>query len=316
MARTLGGPMHTSTTTAQIAPAQICASCAAHDFGLCGMLGDACSSLLSPRCHQTRYKRGDELALQGELTDRIGIISSGLVKVVLMTADGEHHILQLLKPGHIVGDPCKAENAFSWEAATSARICWVNRATLNALIRDEPQIYRAYLAITAQQLEEHRLWAASMRGRNTLQRIAFWIVQQLPDARDGAKATVRIPLTRRDLASLLDMTVETLCRGLHQLADRNAICLLTPEEIDVVDMTKLRLFGRCGEDRVHEVLNAPDTRMDSQKPFCIARQQTPARTQPIPAQSSRSEMERRHGKVRLMTAVNDDQPKLWIPDRG
>lgn len=255
-----------------------CVTCTPRRLGLCGLLDSTSLAVLSVRSQHVRYKSGDEIALQGERSDRIGIISTGLVRVVLMTEDGEHHLLQLLKPGQIVGDPYRPENAFSWEAVISTEICWINRQTLEKLMHDHPQVHQAYLSVIARQLEDHRLWAAAMRGRNTLQRTAFWVVQQLSPVAEGSAEIIQIELSRRDLASLLDMTVETLCRSLHQLADRDAIALLAPDEIKVLNPTKLRFFARCGERRASEVLNS---RADGKEnPFCISR--PPKRSHPLP----------------------------------
>lgn len=265
-----------------------CASCAANHLGLCGLLDHTSFSLLSERSQQAHYTKGDEIALQGEQSDRIGIISAGLVKVVLMTEDGEHHVLQLLKPGQFVGDPCRSENVFSWEAAVSADVCWINRQALDKLMQDHPDIHQAYLDVTSQQLEAHRLWAASMRGRNTLQRTAFWIVQQLNKAADGGTENIRIGLSRRDLASLLDMTAETLCRSLYQLIDRGAITLVSPDEINVQNFPKLRMFARCGESRVNESLNSQVEAKDN--PFCIAQNPKRGRASLIKAKSRQNDL--------------------------
>lgn len=249
---------------------EACATCEAHRVGLCDLLDDASATLISSRCQRLRYGTGDEIALQGEKSERIGIVVTGLVKIVLLTEEGEHHLLQILKPGQIVGDPCKADNAFSWEAATETEICWINRQTLEAIKRNHPTVHQAYLEITARQLEEHRIWTASMRGRSTTQRIAFWLLQQVPDPRDTAQATIRITLTRRDLASLLDMTVETLCRGLRQLSDRGAIQALTPDKIEVLNIAKLRLFARCKDSHLCNILNCRDHALAKDNPFCIS----------------------------------------------
>jgi CRP/FNR family transcriptional regulator, anaerobic regulatory protein len=230
-----------------------CASCVARQIGLCGALGETPCAVSPMRGHPVSYQSGEEIAPQGECSEKLGIVASGLVKVVLITEDGENHLLQLVQPGEIVGDPCQKSNVFSWEAATPSNICWINRQTLDGMMQENPQLYRAYIGVIAHQLETQRLWTAAMRGRNTLQRIAFWIHQQIPKTRDFVAPFVQVNLTRRDLASLLDMTVETLCRGLHQLSERGAIDLITPTKIKVTNRVKLQLFERheqCGIDKL------------------------------------------------------------------
>jgi len=43
------------------------------------------------------------------------------------------------------------------------------------------------------------------------------------------------------------MTVETLCRSLHQLEERGVIRLLAPDLVEVRDRPRLRLPG-CGQE--------------------------------------------------------------------
>lgn len=202
--------------------------------------------------------------------DQIGIISSGLVRVVLLTEDGEQHFVHLLKPGQIVGNPCKSENAFSWEAATPVRICWIKRKTLEQLMLEHPSAYLSCFAVIARQLEDERLWNAAMRGCTTQQRIAFWLKQQLPVQGKPKGALIHIPLTRRDLASWLDMSVENLCRGLHGLANKGAITMLAPDTVEVANPEKLIHYARCGETRIGEVLRFRSEHDSDANPFRLS----------------------------------------------
>ena len=247
-----------------------CALCGTRNLGICQLLDSSCGVRVAARSQPLSYLRSAEILVQGEHADRIGIIRSGFVKVVLLGEDGDHQVIQILKPGQIVGDPCTRKNAFSWEAATAARICWLQLSTLNTIMKDHPQVYKAFLHVIARQLEEHRIWAASMRRRNTVQRIAFWLIQQAPGLQDGATVVIEIALTRRDLASLLDMSVETLCRGLHQLCDRYAIRLRTPERIEILNIIKLRILARCSNERMNDALKTREPMINRENPFCIS----------------------------------------------
>lgn len=232
-----------------------CQSCAAkQQDGNCGYFHDCDTSRFAAKTARARFDSGSEILIQGAPVEKVGVLVSGLVKIVMITKDGDEQLVQLLRPGQIIGDPLAVENAFSWEAATDAEVCWITPTALDSLLRDRPQQYRAFLVAVSRQLQELQLSTVRMRGRNTLERVAFWLVEQIEQASDAANPRLRIALTRRDLASLLDMTVETLCRALHQLAERDAIDLLAPDFIEVSDFAKLRLLARCQDERPHATL--------------------------------------------------------------
>ncbi len=191
----------------------------------------------SARCHLGRYRQGAEIAGQGERSDRIGIVASGLVKIVNLTERGDAQVLQILRRGHLVGLPESRASAFAWEAAVDAEVCWIPRPAWEALLCERPDQLRACLATMQRQLEDMQLWVVAMRGRSTLERVAFWLLQE---AESTGGAVIPVRLTRRDLASLLDMTVETLCRQLRQLQRRRAVRMPAPDRVEIVDAARLR----------------------------------------------------------------------------
>ncbi len=234
-----------------------CARCPVRDLGVCRGLASADRSALASQSYHSIVEAGSTILDQDERSDRVGIVASGFAKVVYATEEGNEQLLQLLHPGDLVGDPTGARNAVSWEAATDMTFCWVPLKKLVALFRDQPGLYPGILKAVVQQAEVSQIWSAELRGRNTVQRVAYWLLTQLPSRSANAVAPViNIQLTRRDLASYLDMSAETLCRALHSLADRKAVNILAPDQIQVREITKLRVQAKCVEERVLSRLRA------------------------------------------------------------
>ena len=231
-----------------------CLSCPVSHLGLCSWFDSATSANIANRTTMTHFARGTPILIQGEPEARVGVIVSGLAKVVLVEETGEEHLLQLLHPGVLVGDPFATESPFSVEAATDVDLCWLPSSILASAIRQFPAAYRCQLDATTRQANELRFAHVALRGRNALERLAHWILLQIPDDVPSPPQRLQIVLSRRDLASLLEMTVETLCRSLHQLEDRKAIRLLTPETLDVIDRDRLRVLARGKDDRLHDTL--------------------------------------------------------------
>lgn len=238
-----------------------CNSCAARKNGFCCTLDADSLADFATRSFRTRHEQGTEISIQGEQADKIGVIASGLVKVIVITEQGDEHLLQILHTGQLVGDPDKASNRYSWEAASETVVCWMPKKSWETFLKARPDHFRAYAASMTAQLDELRDSMIRMRGRSTLQRTACWLLEQVPNATDATRPEISIVLSRRDLASLLDMTVETLCRALHQLDERGAIDLMTPDHVRVTDLVKLRVLGKCPDEAVGAALDEPALRV-------------------------------------------------------
>lgn len=234
-----------------------CDDCTARQTGLCSAFDRDALLDFARRSYRETYRQGAEIAAQGEAADRIGIVASGLVKLVVLTEGGDEHVLQILRTGHLIGDPEREVNGFSSEAATETTICWMPRQTWHGFLQSHPQIFRGFLSALNRQFEELQMSVVKMRGRSTVQRLALWLVEQLPGATEGSTPQIRIVLTRRDLASLLDMTVETLCRALHQIEERGAIRLLAPDHLAVTDLGRLRRLAKFQNEQIGAALAEP-----------------------------------------------------------
>ncbi len=234
-----------------------CARCPARQKGICGAVTPATVEAVALRGHRVTYAQNKPFLDQGTHSDRIGIVVSGLAKAVHINEDGDEFVLGIQRAGDLVGDPFGVENAVSWEAATDVTVCWLSTASLDQLLTEYPDLQRAYLQALSQQMGEQQRWFASLRGRNTTERLALWLVDQALFGDRSAEGVVPLDLSRRDLASLLDMSTETLCRSLYHLVDKGAIEMLAPDCVGLADPDQLRRLAKCEPDQKLEPLT-PD----------------------------------------------------------
>ena len=236
-----------------------CRTCPARRVGFCASLEPTSLDALSRRVQKFLYARGSEIVSQGNGDDGIGLIASGLAKATTITERGDEYTLQILRRGQLAGNPDIRDETITWQAATDATICRISTSGWQDFLRLDPSHFQSYLVAVEAQFHEMQNWMILMRGRTTTQRVAVWLLSQVPAAASGATCpSINIQLTRRDLASLLDMTVETLCRALHTLQEKGAIDLVTPEQIEVSDLARLRLLAKCPDARVQTALARPD----------------------------------------------------------
>ncbi|MCZ8153329.1 MAG: Crp/Fnr family transcriptional regulator [Rhodobacteraceae bacterium] len=231
-----------------------CPDCPAARSGPCQWLESDLRDSMAAVSSYRSFSQGEAILPGGQVPAWVGTVLSGLVKITTIDEQGNEHVLQLLHPGAMIGDPFGSAAPFSYDAATDTRLCLTPRNAMKEAFDRNPDAYAAHLRIAMrQQLEQHFAQLA-LRGRNSLQRVAYWISTQTPDSGSDRVLSVRILLSRRDLASLLEMTVETLSRNLHQLADRGLIRIVTPHRLEITDAARLRLLARDQDARLKNTL--------------------------------------------------------------
>jgi CRP/FNR family transcriptional regulator, nitrogen fixation regulation protein len=82
-------------------------------------------------------------------------------------------------------------------------------------------------------------------GRKTaVERVAAFLLEM--DERLQPTGAIRLPMTRRDIADYLGLTVETVSRSLSHLKAEGAVELSTARQITVQRRSKLRTLGSEG----------------------------------------------------------------------
>ena len=90
----------------------ICNECPVKDIALCHYADSATRSELCRLLHNGSFSRGQSIIMQGDAAKTLGIVTSGVVKTVFMTEDGDTQVLGLLFPGDFVGRAFEPEMRF------------------------------------------------------------------------------------------------------------------------------------------------------------------------------------------------------------
>lgn len=177
----------------------------------------------------------------GALLDRRGsrgaslfIVHSGRVKVSQVARSGRQRLLRVASPGDVVG-----EHAFLTgqpsddlvEALEAAQLCAFRSNDLARVVAEHPSIAASMLRSLSQRLldAERRL---AMVGVEVPVRLASFLLD-LPTL-GGGGVSVRLPWPKKDLASFLGTTPESLSRGLERLQRLGLITVSGPE-VELVD---------------------------------------------------------------------------------
>ncbi|AXE40195.1 Crp/Fnr family transcriptional regulator [Acidipropionibacterium virtanenii] len=184
---------------------------------------DAVGALARP----TALDRGQAF---GPATGRLAVVHRGQVKVSRMSAGGHERVLRLAGPGDFVGEGSFLTGeapTYLIEATAPTRMCVFSRADLAPLIAAHPSVAMAMLRSLTQRLDdaEHRL---SLTSTSRPARIAGYLLDQ-PGVAGRGGYRVRLPMAKKDTASLLGMTPESFSRGLDALRSKGLIATSGPE---------------------------------------------------------------------------------------
>ncbi len=189
-----------------------------------------------------RVQPGEVLFLEGDPSDQVFELRSGIVRGVSVSLEGERQISAFFFIGDQIGLPIAKEYRFTAEAVTEVNYI-VHSATRwhEAFLRSSRDQGRLLPSICAEQDPIFR--RGIIIGRNgVLGRICAFLISlidRLPDE-DG---TLVFPLPQVDIAAYLAITPETTCRGFRQLREMGIISMPRRDRLRLLDRSRLEALA-------------------------------------------------------------------------
>ena len=186
-----------------------------------------------------RLRAGQAIVHEGETTEFVGLVASGVLRIQKSLADGRHPIVGLLVEGGIFGRVFDGPAELAIDAATDAEVYLFPRGPFEALLERSPELGKLVLQNTINELDIAHEWMAILSRPKIASRVAGFLIVMcarfadvdhvLTLGQDGME--VRIPLSRIDLADLLGTRPESISRALHQLARAGDIDIIAPDRV-------------------------------------------------------------------------------------
>ncbi|TQF29429.1 helix-turn-helix domain-containing protein [Bradyrhizobium sp. UNPA324] len=166
-------------------------------------------------CSEFRYRRGTEVFGEGEETEYVYQIISGAVRTYKLLSDGRRQINSFHLPGDMFGLENGAVHRFTAEAVVETRVRITRRRSLLETMQGRESGASSFLGLVTRNLqhaENHML----LLGRKTaLERVAAFLLEL--DQRLGHPRILVLPMSRRDIADYLGLTLETVSRACSTL---------------------------------------------------------------------------------------------------
>ncbi len=199
---------------------------------------------ISELTHAVEYKKGEIIYRAQEASNALYILSRGKIKIYRISESGKDQIQRILTPGEFTGELAlfneeEIHDSYA-EALEEVQICMVKREDFSKLLQKYPSIALKVLSEFSKRLEASEKQAIRIATEKVETRIAMYLAETMD--RYGENQTFTIPMKKKDLASHLGTTPETISRKLLELEEAKLISQLPQNKIKVLDLDGLLLI--------------------------------------------------------------------------
>ena len=203
------------------------------------------SCLITDAVKQVRFAKGDVLFAEGQPSSSVYSLGSGVVKISRTTPDGREQIVGISTPGKLlVGLQSINDDIYEYTAVaeTDVNACKIRHRALLQAVQSRGDIALRLIASINAQLAHSRSLMEVMGHKCAAAKIASFIQLVTPVPTNGQKRFA-LPFSRSEMADLLGLSEETVCRQMAKLKRRGV--LYAPRgKIEILDWERLEAVAR------------------------------------------------------------------------
>jgi len=187
------------------------------------------------------YKKGELIYHAGEPSNSLYIVNKGKIKIYRLSDSGKEQLVRMLIPGHFTGDFAlfqDAQHESYAEAVEDTQVCFINKADLQKLLLKYPTISLKILTEFSNRLEQLEKQTTRFATKKVKSRIALFLAECVDN---NLSNEFILPMNKKDLASYLGTTPETISRILKKFNDQGYIKQKPQRKIEIIDLDGLLL---------------------------------------------------------------------------
>ena len=196
--------------------------------------------LSRPLCYSPR----SVLLREGDITDTVFSITSGMVRLSRTLPDGQRQIVGFAIPGDFLGHDLSEHVGFSAEAINTVNACRFPRLAFKEFTQAKPNLMKRLHELTAHELSHAQDHMVVLGRKNADGKVAAFLINLRDRLARLDHVVLNIPLamTRQDIADYLGLTIETVSRTLSKFAKQKLI-VITPDGVRLLNEEKVRIMG-------------------------------------------------------------------------
>ena len=197
-----------------------------------------------------KFKKGDIVFNTGDTPYGVLLIVRGKVKLFQTGRNGRERTTRLVNDGALLGYCAVLDGAPYYESAMAledCHLCFIPADIFLRALASSQRLALRLLEILSSELRTAEVNVAEIGQKSVRERIAAALLH-LKDQHGLEKdqSTLRISMTRVELAKLVGVATESLSRTLSKF-QREALIALAGPKIRILDHRKLAMLARCDE---------------------------------------------------------------------
>ena len=192
--------------------------------------------------HRSKVARGDFLFRQGDPVEAVYAVWTGFFRTRARSADRREQVTGFQMGGELIGLEAIGSSGFLADAVAleNSQVCVIRFEALQALAREVPTLQQQVHRTMGREIARRQHLMLLLGGTQPDQRVAAFLLDltQRMKARGYSASSLHLRMTRRDIGSLLGLTLETVSRSLSRLQAASLLVVRT-RQIQITDATRL-----------------------------------------------------------------------------
>jgi CRP-like cAMP-binding protein len=196
------------------------------------------------------FQKGEFIFREGEGSETLFIVKEGLIKLTKTSAEGKEQIVRLLFPGDFFGLFALLRNEKHYTNAESLGktvICSVDKNDFLKMMEGHSEMSFRFLLALNDRLYEADESVGFLGLMEVEQRLARALLL-FHDKMKAKSGTFTLPISKKDLASFIGTTPETISRKLLSFMSQNLINTDGRRNIKILDFDQLKLLADIKQD--------------------------------------------------------------------
>ena len=187
-------------------------------------------------------KKGEPIFEEGDVTNGIYCIKDGVCKLSKLSDNGKDQIVKLVKPGELLGQRSMISDEpanLSAVALEDMEVCFIPRSEVMQFFTQNNQFSMNVMKTICEDLKGADDHMVNMAQKTVRQRLAETLIYLEDTFGKNDDGTLRIQLSREELAGMIGTATESCIRLLSEL-NKSTYIELIGKKIKLLDKNKLK----------------------------------------------------------------------------